>query len=57
MLGVFKEQSLTKGIILILGVTAFFPNQKKWKIFGNRENIKSLLLELEALGDDSIYKS
>ena len=30
---------------------------KKWNPFRRRENIKSLLLELEALGDDSLYKS
>ena len=26
---------------------------KNWKIFGKRENIRSLLVELEALGDDT----
>jgi hypothetical protein len=34
-----------------------WDRMKKWKIFGKSENIKSLLLELEALGDDSLYKS
>jgi hypothetical protein len=30
---------------------------RNWRPFGKRGNIKSLLLELEALGDDSLYKS
>jgi hypothetical protein len=30
---------------------------RHWRPFGRGENIKSLLLELEALGDDSLYKS
>lgn len=30
---------------------------RNWRLFGTRENIRSLLLELEALGDNSLYKS
>jgi hypothetical protein len=30
---------------------------RNWRPFGRGENIKSLLLELKALGDDSLYKS
>jgi hypothetical protein len=30
---------------------------RNWRFFGRGENIKSLLLELKALGDDGLYKS
>ena len=38
-------------------VPGFWDMARKWNPFRKRENIKSLLLELKALGDDSLYKS
>jgi hypothetical protein len=35
----------------------FWDRVRNWRPFGKRGNMKSLLLELEALGDDSLYKS
>jgi hypothetical protein len=35
----------------------FWGGVRNWRPFGRGENIKSLLLELKALGDDSLYKS
>jgi hypothetical protein len=30
---------------------------RNWRLFKKEGNVRSLLLELEALGDDSLYKS